>query len=106
MADITLEVPLPLFFFGRFFERHHPGAARIQVFHEPLDRAAFTGRVASLENHNDALTAVLDPVLHLQKFNLKLLLACLVLFTAHATLVGVVVGQPGAVAFRYGTLMQ
>ncbi len=78
MADVALEVPLPLLDLGRLLERHHARRARVQVLHEALDRAALAGRVAALEQHDDLLPRLLDPVLHLQQLDLQLLLVVLV----------------------------
>jgi hypothetical protein len=41
------------------------------VLGEPLDRAALAGRVAPLEDDDDFLAGVLDPVLQLDQFDLQ-----------------------------------
>ena len=40
---------------GRLLQRHHPGAARVEVLGEALDRAALAGRVAPLEEDDEPL---------------------------------------------------
>ena len=90
MLDIALEVPLPLFFFGRFFKCHDTGPARVEVFHEAFDGATLAGRVPALTKQHDPLPGFLDPALHLEQFNLQLLLFRLVLVAPHFFRVGVV----------------
>ena len=71
MLDIALEVPLPAFHLIGLFERDHARAARIQVFHEALDRAALAGGVAPFEQDHDALPGILHPGLQLEQFDLQ-----------------------------------
>jgi hypothetical protein len=77
VLHVALEVPLPAFASVGLFQRHDARLARVQVLHEPLDRAALAGRVAAFEQHDEFLAGLLDPFLHLQQFDLKL---CLLLF--------------------------
>ena len=60
VLDVALEIPLAALHLARFLERHDAGAARVQVLHEALDRAALAGRVAPLEDDDDALPAPND----------------------------------------------
>ena len=59
------------------------------MLHEPLDRAALAGGVASLEDDDVALTVVLRPVLQLEQLDLQAVLGLLVLVTVHQLVVGV-----------------
>ena len=71
-------------------QRHHPGAPRVQVLDEALDRAALAGGVAALEQHHHPLPGVLDPGLHLQQLDLQAAFDDHVLLAAHPLLVRVV----------------
>ena len=71
VLDIALEIPLRAFALGRLFQRDDARAARVEVLHEALDRAALAGGVAALEQHDDLLAGLLDPVLRLQKLGLQ-----------------------------------
>ena len=51
------------------------------MFHEPLDRAPFSGCVSSFKNQNDFLIAVLDPVLSLDEFYLPFGFSRFILFS-------------------------
>ena len=55
VLNVALEVPLSTLDLGRFLQRDHARAARIEVLHEPLDRTALAGGVPSLEQDHDAL---------------------------------------------------
>ncbi|MCY1403690.1 hypothetical protein D9M71_188790 [compost metagenome] len=89
MLDVALEVPLAALGVAGFLQRHHPRAARIEMFHEALDGAALARRVTTFEQHDDALPGFLDPVLHLEQFHLQLLLELLVLLALQACAVRV-----------------
>jgi len=94
VVDVALEVPLSAFALGWLLQRDDAGAARVEVLHEPLDRAALARRVATLE-HDDVPVAVgLAPLLQLQQFDLQQSLLLLVLVARHALLVRVVL-PPG-----------
>ena len=71
MVDVALEVPLRALALVRLFQRHDARAARIEMLHETLDRAALAGRVAALEQNDDLLAAFLDPILRLQELRLQ-----------------------------------
>jgi hypothetical protein len=79
VRDVALEVPLGALALGRLLQRHHPRPARVEVLHEPLDRAALARRVAPLEQDDDAGAGVLHPVLQLQQLDLQQPLGLLVL---------------------------
>ncbi len=55
MFDIALEIPLAAFNIAGLFKGDDACAARIEVFHETLDRAALAGGVASFEQDHDPL---------------------------------------------------
>ena len=71
VRDIALKVPLRALALVRLFERDDARPARIEVLHEPLDRAALARGVAALEQHDDLLAGFLDPVLRLQELGLQ-----------------------------------
>src|SRR5438552_2757407 len=82
-SAVPLEVPLAVLALARLLQRHHPGAARVEVLHEPLDGAALAGRVAPLEEHHQPLAGVLDPVLQLEQLDLHQPLLALVVLAVH-----------------------
>jgi hypothetical protein len=59
------------------------------VLHEPLDRAALAGRVAALEDDDQPLTGVLDPLLKLQQLDLQQPLLPVVVVAVHPLVVRV-----------------
>jgi hypothetical protein len=71
VLDVPLEIPLGLLAFGRLLQCDDPGAARVEVLHEPLDRAALAGRVAPLEQDDQLLLRPLHPVLQLEQLDLE-----------------------------------
>ena len=72
MLHIALEIPLGLLLVGGGTQGHHPAAAGIERFGDALDRAALTGGVAPLEDHDQTEAGALDPVLHLHQLQLEL----------------------------------
>ena len=54
-AHVALEVPLAALVLGGLFERDDARAARVEVLHEALDRAALAGGVAAFEQDDDLL---------------------------------------------------
>jgi hypothetical protein len=62
---------LALFALGRRRQRHDAGPARVQPLRDPLDDTALARRIASLEDHDQLLLCVNDPVLELHKFRLQ-----------------------------------
>jgi len=60
------------------------------MFHEAFDGAAFAGCVAPLAQDDNALACFLYPALHLEQFDLQVLLGRFVFGPAHLGLVGVV----------------
>ena len=71
MVDIALEIPLRALALGGLLQRDDARAARIEMLHEALDRAALAGGVAPLEDHHDPLAGLLDPILRLEQFHLQ-----------------------------------
>ena len=94
MRDVALEVPLGPFDLGRLHEGDNASAARIQVLGEALDRASLAGRIASLEQDDDPLPGLLDPVLQLEQLDLEQALFVVVRRAIEAGLVGKVLA-PG-----------
>ena len=92
MLDVTLEEPLPLLDIGRLVERHDAREARVEMLHEPLDRAALAGGVAPLEEDDELLPGLLRPDLDLQKLGLKFRLLGLVGSHPHLVRIGVGAG--------------
>ncbi len=90
MLDVALEIPLALLLGGRFLQGYDPRAARVQVFHEALDGAALAGGVAAFEQDHHALAGLLHPALHLEQFDLQVVLGLLVLVAAHPRVIGIV----------------
>ena len=78
MLDIALEVPLAAFDFGGF-SGAITRAARIGVFHIALDGAALAGGIATFKQNHNALAGFFHPVLHLEQFNLLVLVLPLVI---------------------------
>ena len=81
VVHVALEVPLRALTVGRLLQRHDTSAARIQVLHEALDRAALAGCIASLEENDVAGVVVLAPFLKFQQLDLQQPLVDLVLVT-------------------------
>ena len=89
VLDVALEVPLGLLALARLLQRHDLGAARVEVLHEALDRAALAGRVPALEEDDHLLAARLHPVLQLEQLDLQQPLGALVLVPAQPLVVRV-----------------
>ncbi len=116
MLHVALEVPLAALDFGRLLQRDHARAARIQVLHEALDRAALAGRVATLEQDHDLLPGLLHPRLQLEQLDLQPVLLPLVALARHqvpvriaplAPVVGqFLVGPPGEILDAAALLVQ
>jgi len=71
MLDVALEYHWRAGSRSEGFSTTHARAARIEMLHEAFDRAALAGGVAALEQHDNALASLLDPVLRLQQFDLQ-----------------------------------
>jgi hypothetical protein len=84
MLDIALEIPLRTLGIAGFFQRDHACAARVQVLHEALDRAALPRRIPSFEQDHHALAGLLHPGLPFQQFDLQPALLAFVPRTRHA----------------------
>jgi hypothetical protein len=52
MRNVALKIPLPALALGRLGEGCDVALARIEVLADRVDRAAFTGAVATLEQHD------------------------------------------------------
>src|SRR5215469_9773801 len=53
MSGKALQIPLGLFALGGLGERNHAGRSRAHMLGKTLDRAAFSGSIAALEQHHD-----------------------------------------------------
>ncbi len=93
VLHVALEVPLRRLALARLVEGDHRGAARVQVLHEPLDRAALPGGVAPLEQDDQPLATLLHPVLQLEQLDLQSSLLTVVLGAAHPLRVRVVLPE-------------
>ena len=98
VLDIALEIPLSAFGFGRFFQCHHACAARIQMLHIALNRAALACRIASFKQAHNALAAFFHPALHFQKLDLQLFLFFFVHAAAHARFIRIIRRQRRGIA--------
>ncbi len=94
VLDVALEIPLPALLDGGLLQCDHSCAARIQMFHEALDRTSLAGRVAALEQHDDALPRILHPRLEFQELHLQPVLLPLVVFPRKKVLVGITAFAP------------
>jgi hypothetical protein len=68
---IPLKIPLALSFFRRLGQGDDPHA-RVEVFGESADSAAFACCVAAFEEYGDSPVVVLNPSLKFHKFDLRL----------------------------------
>jgi hypothetical protein len=89
VLHVALEVPLATFGLAGLLQRHHVGAARIEVLHEAFDGAALAGGVAAFEQDHHLLPGLLDPGLQLEQFDLQAVFLPLVALARHQVLVGV-----------------
>lgn len=94
MWHVPLEVPLGTLPLGGLLQRDHACTARVQVFHEPLDGAALTRGVPSLEENDMPRAGALAPVLQFEQLDLQQPLLEFVLVAAHPLVVRVVL-PPG-----------
>src|SRR5208337_5055047 len=92
MRDVALKIPLRPLALGWLLQSDDPGGPRIHMFSETLDRAALSGGVAALEQHDDALSGLLNPALRLEQLALKFEHVRLVRRGAHCDLIGVFAG--------------
>jgi hypothetical protein len=67
---VALEVPLRLLAVRRGPERDDARAARIERLDDPLDGSALARGVAALEDQQEPLARILDPVLKLDELEL------------------------------------
>ena len=92
--DIALEVPLAAFDIAGLFQRDHARAARVQMLHEALDRAALARGIPPFEQDHHALLRFLHPLLQFQQFGLEDELLALVILAQHLVLVGIAALAP------------
>src|SRR5271166_61276 len=92
MRDVALKIPLRPLALGWLLQSNDPGGPRIHMFSETLDRAPLAGRVAAFEQHDDALSGLLDPALRLEQLALEFKHMRLVRRGAHGDLVGIFAG--------------
>ena len=71
VGHVALEVPLGVFSFGRFGERHDAGGSGIERLGDPLDGAALSGGVTPLEDQDQLVPRVAHPFRHLHQFELE-----------------------------------
>ncbi len=88
-----MEIPLATLGFGGYFESHDPGPSGIQVLHEAAYRPAFSSRVSAFKYDDHFFTGGLNPVLHLDQFDLKRKFLIVVFLQLHALGVRVSPGQ-------------
>jgi hypothetical protein len=72
MRQVPLHVHLGFLAVGRRRQRDRAEDARADAFGERADRAALAGRVASLEDDDDAGACVPDPLLQMAELGLEL----------------------------------
>jgi len=72
------------------------------VLHEPLDRAALAGSIASFEQNHHALTSILDPYLQLEQFDLQPELLLFIALSRQQILVGISAFTPAGTQLRIG----
>ena len=87
--DITLEIPLTAFGFRRFGQRHNPSCARIEIFADAVDCAAFSRGITPFKHHGDACAAVAYPVLQFHQFDLKLLVGAIIYLARQTVRMGI-----------------
>src|SRR5258707_14072068 len=72
LLNVTLHEHLRFFAIRRRRKRHHSKHARAHSLSDGLDRSTLTGGIAPLEREDDPGPRGLDPILHMTKFNVKL----------------------------------
>src|SRR5262245_56004417 len=90
MLHIPLEVPLLLLAVARLGERDDTCVPRVEMLHEPLDRAALANGVAALEQQHVLGLSVVGPVLELQQLDLQQVLQLVVVPARHPLVIRVV----------------
>ena len=71
VRDVALEVPLGALTLGGHRKRDHARDTRVEVLGDAFDRSALAGRVAALEDDDDAGSGSPDPLLHLDQLRLQ-----------------------------------
>ena len=89
-----MEIPLAALGLSRLCQRDHAGRPRIEVFHEPFDRAAFAGCIPAPEQDHMLRTRPLRPILKLQQLDLKGVFLVLIPVPVHPILIRII-GSPG-----------
>jgi hypothetical protein len=79
LSDVSLRIQLRPLTFRRRRQRDMSEDARADALHDAMNYSAFTGGVASLENHYNLRASGLHPVLHLDQLGLKFVELLLVL---------------------------
>ncbi len=87
--DVALEIPFAPLPLAGLLQRDHLRPPGIEVLEESLDRPPFAGGVPALEEDDNALTGVFDPVLQLEQLDLQEPFDDLVLRSRHALGVGI-----------------
>ena len=90
VGDVALEVPLRPLPLGRRGQGDDAGDAGVQVLRDALDRPALAGRVAALEDDDDALPRRAHPLLELDELALEPQQLGLVAGARHAVVPGLV----------------
>ena len=72
VGDVALEVPLRPLALGRRGQRDDAAEARVERVDDALDRPALAGGVAALEDDDEPVAALADPVEHLHELELEL----------------------------------
>jgi hypothetical protein len=68
----TLKIPLRSLALVWCRQGRHPATARIETLRDALDDAAFAGRIAAFEDHDDLQSLIDNPTLKLDQLALKL----------------------------------
>jgi len=83
MREVALEVYFRLLAVGRRRQRHHSEHAWANPLGDRLDRAAFSGGVASFEDHHHAQALLPDPILQRAELHLELAQLLFVFLALH-----------------------
>src|SRR5262245_16018972 len=92
MRSVALKIPLGPFALVWSRQRRNTADARVETLGDPLDHAAFAGRIAAFENHHDFLFVLRNPVLQLHQLALQAEQLAEVELPVDAILLEVVIG--------------
>jgi hypothetical protein len=67
--DVALEVPLGALPLGRRGQRDDAAVARVERVDDPLDCPALAGGVSALEDDDELVTAVANPIEHVHELD-------------------------------------